>query len=597
MVKNPYHALAVSRAREFPSRVAFAVVIASGAAYVSQSLWPALWFVLQVGSQYLHHLVAAPLRRDPEQPVTRAQEAGYLGTQVLNGIVFASIAPFCWFAGGEAGRLAALVILLGGVLNLAVLGNASLRFVITGLAPVILAVFALPALTYLLEPGTSIGGMAFLTVGIVLFVAHLAIAVRKWETNQHGLKRALRASKVERLRAERANRAKSEFLTVMSHEIRTPLNGVLGMAQAMAAGPLDAAQRDRLEVIRQSGEVLLTLLNDLLDLSKIEAARLQLEDGLVDVAELAVQAQAAFAPLAQAKGVGVKVWVADSARGVRRGDPMRVRQVIYNLMSNAVKFTDQGRVTARITATGPELVVEVADTGPGIAPEVLSTLFERFTQADASNARRYGGSGLGLSIARGLTRIMGGDITVHSAVGHGSTFTARMVLAPTDAVAAPAIPPPPVPSAPLPVRAEAPAEEPADGQLRILAAEDNATNRLVLKTLLEQVGLSATFVENGREAVDAWATGHCDLVLMDIQMPEMDGVEATREIRRREAAQGRPRTPIVALTANAMAHQVADYTAAGMDALSPKPIQLPQLIATIQQVLAAGEGDDAAAVA
>ncbi|HVI31924.1 ATP-binding protein [Phenylobacterium sp.] len=596
MVKNTYHALAVSRAREFPSRVAFAVVIALGAAYVSHTLWPALWFVLQVGSQYLHHVVAAPLRRDPDRPVTRALELGYLGTQVLNGMVFASIAPFCWFAGGEAGRLAALVILLGGVLNLAVLGNASLKFVITGLAPVILAIFALPALTFLVEPGTSIGGMAFLTLGIGLFVAHLAIAVRKWETNEHGLKRALRASKVERLRAERANRAKSEFLTVMSHEIRTPLNGVLGMAQAMAAGRLEDEQRERLEVIRQSGEVLLTLLNDLLDLSKIEAARLQLEDGLVDVAELAAQAQAAFAPLAEAKGVGVKVWVADSARGVRRGDPMRVRQVIYNLMSNAVKFTEQGRVTARITATGPELVVEVADTGPGIAPDVLSTLFERFTQADASDARRYGGSGLGLSIARGLTRIMGGDITVHSAVGHGSTFTARMVLPQTDEVAAPVIPPPPVPSAP-PLRAQAPAEEPAEGQVRILAAEDNATNRLVLKTLLEQVGLSASFVENGREAVEAWSTGRWDLVLMDIQMPEMDGVEATRQIRRLEGEQGRPRTPIVALTANAMAHQVAEYTAAGMDALSPKPIQLPQLLATIQQVLAAADDSDAAAVA
>ncbi|WP_374472066.1 ATP-binding protein [Phenylobacterium sp.] len=576
-MKNAYHHLAVARARELPSRVAFSVVIAAGAAYVCQSAWPAAWWAVNLACQLAHHLIAAPLRRSADGPVNRRLEHAYLASQALNGLVFASIGLFAWFAGGEVGRLEALVILLAGVLNVAVLGNASVTFVLIGMLPVTFAVLTLPLVTWLMDRKVSLGGMLFLTLGVVLFLSHLAVAVRKWHASEQELRSALRASKSERLRAEAANQAKSDFLAVMSHEIRTPLNGVLGMAQVMDAGALDAEQRERLGVIRQSGEVLLTLLNDLLDLSKIEAARLELEDGVIDVAALAAQAQAAFAGLAEAKGVGVKVWVASDARGVRRGDPMRVRQILYNLLGNAVKFTDQGRVTARITASGDELVLEVADTGPGIAAEVLPALFERFTQADASSARRYGGSGLGLSISRGLARLMGGDITVRSDLGHGSTFTARMRLPEAD---------PAVHAAPAPAP---PAAEPAPEDLRILAAEDNATNRLVLKTLLEQVGLAVTFAEDGREALDAWTAGRWDLVLMDVQMPEMDGVAATREIRRLEAEQGLPRTPIVALTANAMAHQVAEYAAAGMDTLAPKPIQLPQLLAAIQEAIAKAE--------
>ncbi|MCR5878213.1 ATP-binding protein [Phenylobacterium sp. J367] len=588
-VSTSHHKLAITRANELWSRIVYGLIIALAVWAVTRTLWPVLWFAAVVAVQFLDHWLAAPMRRNEVYVQTRGREVAYLATFALNTAVYSSISVLCWLVGGLEGHLFAILIPIGGLLNVALQAQSSPKLMLAGCLPHAAYLVILPLLSILFEATANPLGMAFVMIGGLLYLIHLAVAVRRNGKASLDLNVALKLAKQERLRAEQANQAKSEFLTVMSHEIRTPLNGVLGMAQAMAAEELPERQAERLEVVRQSGEVLLTLLNDLLDISKIEAAKLDLEKGLVDLPEIASHAQAAFAPLAAAKGVSMKVWVADAAKDLRQGDPMRVRQILFNLIGNAVKFTESGRITARVTSTGDEVVIEVADTGPGIAPEVVSTLFERFTQADASNARRYGGSGLGLSIARGLARLMGGDISVHSALGHGSTFTARMRLPPSGEQR-PAAPAPEAAAAPVAaVPADASPGEEAGGELRILAAEDNATNRLVLKTLLEQMGLSATFVENGREAVDAWRASRWDVILMDIQMPEMDGVTATREIRRAEAEQGLPRTPIIALTANAMAHQVAEYTAAGMDGLSPKPIQLPNLLATLQSVLASGE--------
>jgi CheY-like chemotaxis protein len=446
--------------------------------------------------------------------------------------------------------------------------------------------------------------MAFVFVGTLMYIGHLVVAVRRYSRASAVLRTALRGAKTERLRAEQANAAKSDFLATMSHEIRTPLNGVLGMAQAMAAEELPPRQQERLDVIRQSGEVLLVLLNDLLDISKIEAAKLELEEGVVDIAKIGAQADAAFSPLVAAKGVAFRLWVSDSARGPRKGDPVRVRQIIYNLLANAVKFTETGKVSVLISATDEELVIEVVDTGAGITPEQLVTLFERFTQADASTTRRYGGSGLGLSISRGLARMMGGDITARSTLGEGSTFTARLPLPLIEGQAAweqemepLAVAPAALPKV-APSKAAPPAPEAPEEGVRILAAEDNATNRLVLKTLLEQVGLHAHIVENGQEAVEAWRGGRWDVILMDIQMPVMDGVAAAKEIRLAESMGGLARTPIIALTANAMSHHKSEYADAGMDAMVPKPIQLPYLIATLQEVLDGVEApaaDEAAA--
>ncbi len=375
--------------------------------------------------------------------------------------------------------------------------------------------------------------------------------------------------------AEQASQAKSEFLATMSHEIRTPLNGVLGMAQAMQADELSPPQTERLRLIRRSGETLLSILNDVLDLSKIEEGQLALCAEEFDLEHVTRGAVATFTPLAERKGLGFDFSIEPAATGRYVGDSVRLRQVIYNLVSNAVKFTEVGGVGVAVSWRDGWLAVAVADSGPGIAAEKIERLFDKFVQGDASATRRHGGTGLGLTICRQLAELMGGHVSAQSAPGRGSIFTLEIPL-PRIADAAPAEAPP---------AAEAAAERP----LRILAAEDNQVNQLVLRTLLSQAGIETTLVENGAEAVEAWVGGAWDLILMDIQMPVMDGVTAAREIRARELAGGRPRTPIIAVTANAMAHQVKDYLAAGMDLVAPKPIDATKLFEAMERVLAEAE--------
>ena len=375
--------------------------------------------------------------------------------------------------------------------------------------------------------------------------------------------------------AEAATRAKSAFLATMSHEIRTPLNGVLGMAQAMSGAELSDRQRERLDVIRQSGEALLAILNDVLDLSKIEAGKLELETTPFDISELARNAHSTFAATAQAKGLAFELDVTRAAQGIYVGDPVRLRQILYNLVSNALKFTDRGGVKVKVSRRGGLLVLTVSDTGIGVAVDKLATLFRKFEQADASMTRRFGGTGLGLAICRELTEIMGGAISATSKPGKGATFVVELPLPKSRA--------PRKSAAPARRAPEAPVEPSA---LRVLAAEDNGMNQLVLKTLLSQIGIDPVMVSDGRQAVEAWARQPWDLILMDVQMPEMDGPTAAAIIRAREDAEGRPRTPIVALTANVMSHQVMEYRTAGMDDFVAKPIEAGRLY---EAVLAAAQ--------
>jgi signal transduction histidine kinase len=373
-------------------------------------------------------------------------------------------------------------------------------------------------------------------------------------------------------RAEAANEAKSIFLATMSHEIRTPLNGVLGMVQAMASGAPSDGQREQLEIIRQCGETLLAILNDVLDLSKIESGELQLEEIDFDLESLTRGAHAAFTELANKASLSFDLCVEPSARGTYRGDATRVRQILYNLISNAIKFTPHGEVRVNVAWEDDALRLRVSDTGIGIEPARLSALFEKFTQADVSTTRRFGGTGLGLSICRELTHLMGGTIIAESTLGQGATFLVTLPL--TRGAAAP--------SAKTVRLAER--VEPAKLRLRVLAAEDNQVNQLVLKTLLHQIGVEIVVVGDGALAVEAWERSQWDVILMDVQMPHLDGSEATRIIRAKETERGLRRTPIFALTANVLAHQTAEYFAAGMDGFVAKPIDIANLYATLKAV-------------
>jgi PAS domain S-box-containing protein len=383
------------------------------------------------------------------------------------------------------------------------------------------------------------------------------------------IKRAEEALRETKDEAERANRTKSEFLAVMSHEIRTPLNGVLGMVHAMAADVLTPAQRDRIGAIEEAGESLLTVLNDILDVSKIEAGKLTVEQVRFDLTELFRNVHAIFTPLAEQCGLHLSVRFGDVA-GTYQGDPTRIRQIASNLVSNALKFTKAGTVTLVVSPAPDGITLVVADTGIGMSPEAAARIFNRYEQADSSIARSFGGTGLGLSICRELAELMGGTIAVESEPGRGSTFTVRLPL--LRAVALP--------------NAEAAPGPPASynsalASVRLLAAEDHAINRRVIQAFLSQIGIEPIFVDNGALAVVAWREGQYDAILMDVQMPVMDGIDATRAIRLEEAAGGRARTPVIGLTANAMADQQGRYLAAGMDRLVAKPINAALLFEAI----------------
>lgn len=361
--------------------------------------------------------------------------------------------------------------------------------------------------------------------------------------------------------AEAANDAKSRFLATMSHEIRTPLNGILGMADLLANELENPEQREMVTTIRDSGDMLLSVLNGVLDLAKVESGQLVLEKVPFQMSEIIRQSEALHGMRARAKGLDFDLhcdrWLEDR----RLGDPFRLSQVLGNLVDNAIKFTESGGISVTIdSGTDDRVDITVRDTGVGMSAEAQARVFRAFEQADGGTARRYGGTGLGLAICRQLAELMGGGITLDSAPGVGTTITLSLPLpfAPADALETPAAPEGRV--------------APWDGK-RVLVADDNRTNRVILEKILVGMGLQVTMAEDGEEALTLFSPGAFDVVMLDISMPGLNGIETMRRLRDTSGKDGAPRLPMIAVTANAMDHQVREYLEAGFDSCVSKPFR------------------------
>ncbi len=391
-----------------------------------------------------------------------------------------------------------------------------------------------------------------------------------WKTIESELRKAKES-------AEASSNAKSQFLANMSHEIRTPLNGVLGMAQALEGDGLNPDQKEKVGVILDSGKSLMALLNDVLDLTKIEAGKLEISCVPGDFLHTMKRTRQLFQATAQEKGLDLFVRYDSNFPQRLSYDPTRVRQCVSNLLSNAIKFTGQGRVEVAISAKAQGdgkymIVVDVSDTGIGMDPETIGRLFSVFTQADGATTRKFGGSGLGLAISRQLARMMGGDITVTSEEGRGSTF--RLTFHAMEAK-------PEAPSKAEQAKATDSAKRSLRG-LRVLLTDDNAINRQVIRLFLAPQGCDIVEATNGKEALDKIAQGDFDIVLLDVHMPVMDGKEAIQRLR------ANPRwasLPVIALTADAMSGDREKYLALGMTDYVSKPVDQRELIARMYKVM------------
>ncbi|MEQ8269148.1 MAG: ATP-binding protein [Parvibaculum sp.] len=418
-------------------------------------------------------------------------------------------------------------------------------------------------------------------LGTVMQVVEIPLSFGGWVAvgaDVTALRERERELKKARKQAEAANEAKSAFLANISHEIRTPLNGILGMAQLMAASELSAEQRDQLETILDSGKTLMAILNDVLDLSKIEAGKFDISPIDNDLGHLLHRVEKLFAPRAAEKGIGLTLSIDGEMANFLRFDPVRVRQCVSNLISNAIKFTEKGGVTisaSTVPAGGDafDVRISVSDTGMGMSAETLGKLFAPFTQAETSTARRFGGTGLGLSISRKLARLMDGDVAAASEEGKGSTFTFTFRAVRGRRVS------------------EAPRAADVDQTggarwakgLAVLLVDDHALNRKVARLFLEPLGIEITEAENGADAIRELQTRVFGLVLLDMHMPVMNGEETLRHIRNHEAAFRE--VPVIALTADSLGPDNARYNEMGADGYVGKPIDHRELIIEIGRVL------------
>jgi len=438
-----------------------------------------------------------------------------------------------------------------------------------------LAAMLLPVAIHQMLFGERLG--LYAGMGLLTFLALIVLEARRSEARIRELlnlrfstDRIAEERAQALLLAQRQSSVKSQFLATMSHEMRTPLHGILGLTRMLQADkPVQPGEQ--LALIERAGEHLLTLINDILDFSKLEAGQARLSPQVFDLAALIDDVVSLSVPSAFQNGLTLTARLHMPRPCFVLGDPSRLRQVLHNLVGNAIKFTEAGAVTVVAKHRGSRARIAVHDTGVGISADELPRIFDAFHQADSSFARRFGGTGLGLTIARELARAMGGDLVCTSQQGRGSCFTVTVDLAPA--------------ADPTPALASAAANARPELQGHVLLAEDNPVNALVAEAALKKMGLTVELVEDGMQALASFRAQPPDLVLLDCQMPVMDGFEAVRRMREHEGEQGLPRTPVVALTANALQGDREHSLAAGMDDHLPKPFRDEELRAVLRRLL------------
>ena len=566
MTVTAYAMVSLVRYRELKTRIALAAFIGCTAWFVVPSIWPPIWFAAVLVTQALDWAVFSRFRRRQDWQPDRLYVVLCCATTVLSVAVYAAMSAYMWFFGGEVGRVFAMVQCAGGLLHVSLHMHHARPILISAVAPHATYFLGLPVFTAISSQNWQ---ELLVAIGCILYMSHLVVTVRQSSSTTGALQSARDAEQSARRKAEVASAAKSDFLAVVSHEIRTPMNAVISAANLLRRTRLDSQQREHVSMLIDAGDVLMGLLNDVLDFSKIEAGKMELESADMIVRDRLSTVVRLWEPRALANGVRLKVRIAPDVPAAVRTDPLRVQQILFNLMSNAVKFTHEGEIRIDASWIDGRLNMAVTDTGCGIPADRLGQIFNSFEQADVGTTRRYGGTGLGLAISRKLAELMGGSLTVQSIDGEGSTFVLSLPV--TAVENAPA----------QPVRVVETAGSLAGRS--ILAADDHEVNRRILQLLLEPHGCRLTLVENGAEALEAASGQRFDAILMDMQMPVMDGLEATRRIR---AGEVNGSTPVIALTANALDVHRAAWDAAGVHAFLTKPIDPVMLATTLAQACA-----------
>jgi len=529
-----------------------------------------LWFIGTLGAG----AIRGAFEKRMADKVTAGWGLVFPAVATVTTAAWATAPLLAWFSGAPFGQSLAVALLVSGyVLVFAQLRSSPRQ------AIVISSPYGLAALAILIslwgQPlfWSFLAILPFTAAGMFVLVTMTMLREERIRAFQEHQAHLIDELQTARDKADAANQAKSNFLGVISHELRTPMNGVLGAAQLLSATRLETTQRDYLSIIRNSGDNLLSLLNDILDMTKIEAGKMTFETIDVSIDDLHRRVTGPFLAQAEAKGIAFVSTFTGEIPAVVRGDPLRVCQVIQNLLSNAVKFTESGSITYETVSTPisdsrVRFDFAITDSGAGISPDDLERLFQPFTQVDASSTRRFGGTGLGLTIARRMANIMGGDITVTSTLGEGSTFTFSVESEVVEWTAV---------AAAEPIDAEI-----VEGRaLSVLVVEDTRVNRMILEAWLGSAGHTTASAENGRIAVDVAATQAFDMIIMDVNMPVMDGLNATRLIRESGANMD---TPIAVLSASARMEDHQAGLDAGADAYLNKPIDFAELVVLMNRV-------------